>query len=83
MIYLSNTLVADLEESESVSSYISSSTSSITVFSAVLPLYDKIILPVTALITRSVLILGNVSNENPIPPVYYPNLNRPDTLVLE
>ena len=44
---LSNTLAADLEKSESGSSYTSSSTSSIAFLFSVFHLYDEGILPVT------------------------------------
>ena len=57
-------------------------TYSITVFSPVLPLNDKGILPVTAPLTCSVLILGNVSNENPLTPVDDPNCKPPGRRVL-
>ena len=65
----------DLEKSESGSSSMSSSTSSITVFLPVLPFDDEGILPVTEPLTCSVLIWGNVSNENLLLPVDDPNLN--------
>ena len=61
----------------------SSYTSSISVFSPVFPLDNEGILTVTSQLTCSVLILGNVSNENPLPHVNDPNLKPSDPIPLQ
>ena len=59
-----------------------SSTYYITVFLPVLLIYDEVIFPVTTPLTLYVLILVNVSNNNPLPSVDDPNLKPPDPLPL-